>query len=108
MHGPSCHCHVNGIVNDNAFLLLSLAYRLVSSFCVDVDCDGKHVLVAEAYGRAILLGLAPEGLADGARTETRFSLRDAESQYGACTVHAFGALFVERNHDYIIFDAVGQ
>ena len=41
---------VNGIVNDNAFLLLSLAYRLVSSFCVDVDCDGKHVLVAEAYG----------------------------------------------------------
>ena len=77
------------------------------SFCVDVDCDGKHALVAEAYGRAILLELAPEGLADGARTETRFLLRDAESRYGARAVHAFGALFAGRNHDYVIFGAVG-
>ena len=80
---------------------------MISSFCVDVNCYGKDALVAEAYGRAILLGLAPEGLADGARTEARFSLHDAESRYLAHAVHAFGALFAGRNHDYVIFGAVG-
>lgn len=87
------------------------------SFAVDIDHFGTHALVAEASGRAILLELSrgsfedPHNLddqdRDGARMETRYSLRDAENRYGARAVHAFGAFFAGRRGEYVVFGAIG-
>lgn len=78
-----------------------------SSFSVDADREGRYALIAEAYGRATMFGIDPssEG-ADGKQTEKCFPIRDAENLYNARALHAFGAHFVGRNQDYVLFGAV--